>query len=336
MVDLRVQLGGAELPSPVMTASGCAGTGRELHRFVDLARLGAVVTPSVMVLPRSGDDTPRLVETPSGVLSAVGLPGPGVRAFARLDLRFLASVGARTIVSIAGTSSGEFADVASGLSAADALDTVIGVEVNLSCANLAGRGLVFARDPLAAAKVIALVREQLPRHIPVLAKLSADVTDVVAVAQACVKAGADGLVLIHAPLGMVIDTARLRPRLAGGVGGLSGPGIRPVAVRVIWDVRAAMLEGRLPTVPIVGVGGVRTGDDALQLVAAGASAVQVGTAVLSDPAAPLRVQDELAVALQDRGFATVADAVGLAHRARAATTMTPTAHPSPDTNRRSR
>ena len=174
---------------------------------------------------------------------------------------------------------------------------------------------MFACDPLASAKVVALVREQLPRDIPIFAKLSPDVTDIVEVAKACVKAGADGLTMINTLLGMVIDTDLLRPQLAGITGGLSGPAVRPVAVRAIWQTRAAMLEGRLPTVPIIGVGGVRTGADALQMVAAGASAVQVGTATFNDPSAPVRVNRELAGLLHDRGFARLGDAVGVAHTA---------------------
>jgi dihydroorotate dehydrogenase (NAD+) catalytic subunit len=157
------------------------------------------------------------------------------------------------------------------------------------------------------------VREQLPRDIPIFAKLSPDVTDIVEVAQACVEAGADGLTMINTLLGMVIDTDLMRPQLAGVTGGLSGPAIRPVAVRAIWQTRAAMLEGRLPRVPIIGVGGVRTGADALQMVAAGASAVQVGTATFNDPSAPVRVNRELAALLRDRGFARLEDAVGVAH-----------------------
>ncbi|WP_137121982.1 dihydroorotate dehydrogenase [Segeticoccus rhizosphaerae] len=312
-IDLSVQIGGRTLPNPLMTASGCAANGKELHRFFDVSQLGAFVTKSVMGGPRSGRGTPRMAETPSGMLNSIGLQGPGIHAFVKDDLRWLKSVGARAMVSIAGSSSGEYAEVAAVLRASDAFDAVVGVEVNISCPNVANRGLVFACDPLAAAKVIALVREKLPRDIPVLAKLSPDVTDIVEVARSCVKAGADGLVMINTLLGMVIDTDRLRPQLAGVTGGLSGPGIRPVAVRAIWQVHAAMLEGRLPTVPIVGVGGVRTGDDALQMVAAGASAVQVGTATFNDPRAPHRVLHELAHALATRGFPGIHDAIGIAH-----------------------
>jgi dihydroorotate dehydrogenase (NAD+) catalytic subunit len=312
-IDMSVDLAGMRLPNPLMTASGCAANGKELHRFFDIAALGAFVTKTVLMDPRSGRGTPRMAETPSGMLNSIGLQGPGVNDFARNDLAWLKSVGARVLASIAGNTAGEYADVAAVLRASPAFDAVVGIEVNISCPNVANRGLVFACDPLSAAKVIALVREKLPRDIPIFAKLSPDVTDIVEIARACVKAGADGLTMINTLLGMVIDTDLLRPQVAGVTGGLSGPAIRPVAVRAIWQVRAAMLEGRIPTVPIIGVGGVRTGDDALQLVAAGASAIQVGTATFNDPSAPIRVNRELAEALQDKGFARFSDAVGIAH-----------------------
>ena len=312
-IDMSVDLAGMRLPNPLMTASGCAANGRELHRFFDIAELGAFVTKTVMAEPRSGRGTPRMAETPSGMLNSIGLQGPGVAAFAHEDLVWLKSVGARVLASIAGNTADEYAAVAAVLRQSPAFDAVVGVEVNISCPNVANRGLVFACDPLASGKVIGLVRESLPRHIPIFAKLSPDVTDIVEIAGACVRAGADGLTMINTLLGMVIDTDRLRPQVAGVTGGLSGPAIRPVAVRAIWQVRAAMLDGRIPTVPIIGVGGVRSGDDALQLVAAGASAIQVGTATFNDPGSPLRVNRELAITLQDRGFARFSDAVGIAH-----------------------
>ena len=312
-VDMSVDLAGAVLPSPMMTASGCAANGRELHRFFDVAELGAFVTKSVMAAPRSGRGTPRMAETPSGMLNSIGLQGPGIEAFVRNDLPWLRQAGARALVSIAGSTSGEFAEVAARLRGSEAFDAVVGVEVNISCPNVANRGLVFACDPMASAKVIALVREQLPRDMPIFAKLTPDVTDIVSIAQSAVKAGASGLTMINTLPGMVIDTDLLRPQLGGITGGLSGPAVRPVAVRAIWQVRAAMLEGRLPTVPIIGVGGVRTGRDALELVAAGASAVQVGTATFNDPTAPVRVGHELRDLLQDKGFERFTDAVGIAH-----------------------
>ncbi|PRY61480.1 dihydroorotate dehydrogenase (NAD+) catalytic subunit [Knoellia remsis] len=313
-VDLSVPIGaGRVLPNPVMTASGCAANGRELHRFFDVSQLGAFVTKTVMMEPRSGRGTPRMAETASGMLNSIGLQGPGIRAFVEQDLPWLKSVGARVLVSIAGNTAGEFADVARVLADSDAFDCVVGVEVNISCPNVANRGLVFACDPLSSAKVIALVREQLPRDVPMFAKLTPDVTDIVSIADAAVKAGATGLTMINTLLGMVIDTDTLRPHLGGITGGLSGPSIRPVAVRALWQVTQAMRAGRFQTVPLIGVGGVRTGRDALELIAAGATMVQVGTATFNDPTAPQRVIGELETAVAAHGVDCVTGLVGIAH-----------------------
>ncbi len=313
VVDLGVRLAGAALPNPLMTASGCAANGRELHRFFDISRLGAFVTKTVMAAPRSGRGTPRMAETPSGMLNSIGLQGPGIDAFAAHDLPWLASVGARVLVSVAGGTPDEFAHVAAALGASPGAGSVVGIEVNISCPNVASRGLVFAIDPQASAAVVGAVRSVVPRGIPVFAKLSPDVTDLVTIAGACLGAGADGLTLINTTLGMVIDTDRMRPHLAGITGGLSGPAIRPIAVRAIWQVRSAMLDGRLPMAPIIGVGGVRTGRDALELGAAGADAIQVGTATFNDPTAPARVLDELTDLLVARGYAAFRDVVAAAH-----------------------
>ena len=313
MVDLSTTLAGATLPNPLMTASGCAANGKELHRFFDISRLGAFVTKTVMPAARSGRGTPRMAETPSGMLNSIGLKGPGIDAFADEDLPWLASVGARVLASIAGGTPDEFAQVATRLLSSPAAASVSGIEVNISCPNVASRGLVFAIDPLASAAVIAAVRAAVPAHLPVFAKLSPDVTDLVTIASACLGAGADGLTLINTTLGMAIDLDRMRPHLGGITGGLSGPAIRPIAVRAIWQVRAAMFAERIPTAPIIGVGGVASGRDALELAAAGASAIQVGTATFNDPEAPVRVLDELAGLLDERGYAAFADVVAAAH-----------------------
>ena len=313
MADLTTRLGTLTLPNPVMTASGCAANGRELHRFFDVSELGAFVTKTVMADPRSGRPTPRMAETPSGMLNSIGLQGPGIGAFLDKDLTWLKSVGARVLVSIAGNTAVEFAQVARDLVAHPAFDAVVGVEVNISCPNVANRGLVFACDPMSSAKVVSLVREELPRDFPMFAKLTPDVTDIVAIADAAVRAGAGGLTMINTLLGIAIDTDRMRPQLAAVTGGLSGPAVRPVAVRAIWQCTAAMRENRIDAVPIIGVGGVRSGLDALELLAAGASAVQVGTATFNDPSAPRRVLNELESARDERGFASLADVVGLAH-----------------------
>ena len=312
-VDLSVDLAGARLPNPVMTASGCAANGKELHRFFDVSGLGAFVTKTVMAAPRSGRGTPRMAETPSGMLNSIGLQGPGIEAFAAVDLPWLASVGARVLVSVAGGTPDEFAYVAKTLGSSPGIAAVVGIEVNISCPNVANRGLVFAIDSHAAAAVVGAVRAVVPAPIPVFAKLSPDVTDLVMIAGACLGAGADGLTLINTTLGMVIDTELMRPHLAGVTGGLSGPAIRPIAVRAIWQVRSAMLHGMLPGAPIIGVGGVRTGRDALELAAAAADAVQVGTATFNDPTAPARVIDELHQLLASRGYAAFRDVVAAAH-----------------------
>lgn len=305
-VNLSTRLAWVELPDPVLTASGCAAAGRELGQFFDVADLGGVVTKSVMVDPRAGRPTPRMAETPSGMLNAIGLQGPGIDAVLDRDLPWLAEHGARAMVSIAGSSVGEYAELARRLRDARGLTAL---EVNISCPNVEDRGQVFACDASSAAAVVAAVRAAMVPDVPVFAKLSPDVTDIVSIARACVEAGADGLSLINTLLGMAIDTSTMRPVLAGHSGGLSGPAIRPVAVRCIWQVHEAM-----PEVPLLGMGGVRGGLDALELVLAGASAVSVGTAVFNDPSAPVRVRDELAQALEARGLSRFSEAVGLAHK----------------------
>jgi len=321
LVDLSTALGAAALPNPVLTASGCAASGRELEPFFPVASLGAVVTKSVTLAARAGRPTPRMAETPSGMLNSIGLQNPGIDAFLAHDLPWLAERGARAVVSIAGGSVDDYAGLARRLQHAPAL---VAVEINISCPNVSDRGQVFACDPVAAARVVGAVRAETPAGIPVLAKLSPDVTDIVAVARSCVRAGAGGLTLVNTLLGMVIDPDTLRPVLGGGTGGLSGPAIRPVAVRCVWQVHAA-----LPDVPILGAGGIATGLDALQFVLAGASAVSVGTAVFGDPSAPARVLGELRGALAERGFARLADAVGYAHRAKAGDEHRPDRPPPP-------
>ncbi|MBI1377477.1 MAG: dihydroorotate dehydrogenase [Frankiales bacterium] len=306
-VDMTTRLGALELPSPVLTASGCAAAGRELDQFFDITEIGAVVTKSIMLNPRSGRPTPRMAETPSGMLNSIGLQGPGIEAFLDNDLEWLRARGARTVVSIAGGSVDEYTRLASKLRH---VSEVAAIEVNISCPNVEDRGQVFACRAGSAADVVSAVRRNTNPGVPVLAKLSPDVTDIVEIAQAVVDAGADGLSLINTLLGMVIDTDTLRPALAGVTGGLSGPAIRPVAVRCVYQVHAA-----LPDVPILGMGGIRTGLDALEFVLAGASAVSVGTVTFHDPSAPLRVARELAVALAERGFGSLEEAVGFAHRA---------------------
>jgi dihydroorotate dehydrogenase (NAD+) catalytic subunit len=286
-VDLRVNLAGVELPTPVLGASGCFGFGRELAEFVDLSRIGGVVTKSISREPRQGRPTPRMAETPSGMLNAIGLQNPGVEAYCANDLPFLAEARAKVVTSIFGHTVDEFALLAERLSHEDAVHLL---ELNLSCPNADHRDQVFAADPWAAADVVASVKHRARQ--PVLAKLTADVTDLVGVAKAVVDAGADGLVLINTLLGMAVDVRRRRPALAAVTGGLSGPAIRPIAVRCVWQVAQA-----LPGVPIVGTGGIATGRDAAEFLLVGATAVAVGTAAFVEPRAPRTVADELAAYL---------------------------------------
>lgn len=304
-VDLTTTLAGLTLPNPVMTASGCAAVGKELDQFFDITELGAVVTRSVTLDARAGWPAPRMVETPSGLLSGIGLQGPGLQGFLATELPWLAQRKARAVVSIAGSTLGEYGELARHIGNSPGVSAI---EVNLSSANTENRERAFACDSYQAGKVLNVVRRDIPRDIPVLAKLSTDTQSIVDVAAAVVKAGADGVVLVNTVAGMAIDPTSLRPALGSGHGGLSGPAIHPVAVRCVFEVHQAM-----PEVPIVGVGGVRSGFDALALIAAGASAVQVGSVTFTDPAAPLRVVRELREELERRNLTHVADLVGRAH-----------------------
>ena len=305
-VDMSTTLGNAWFPSPVFTASGCASSGKELAQFFPLKDIGAVVTKSVMTKPRHGRPTPRMAETPSGMLNSIGLQGPGIDSFLAHDVPWLLEQKARVIVSIAGETIEEYSTLARKLRSVSGLSAV---EVNISCPNVENRGLVFACDPDASRRVIDGVRKTIGGELPIIAKLSPDVTDLPAIAKGVVDAGADALALINTVLGMVINLDSMKPHLGGKTGGLSGPAIRPIAVRAIYQVHAA-----LPTIPILGMGGVSSGRDALELILAGASGVSIGTASFGNPTAIIQVRDELRELLASRGFSTLSQAVGYAHR----------------------
>jgi dihydroorotate dehydrogenase (NAD+) catalytic subunit len=305
-VDMSTTLGSAWFPSPVFTASGCASSGKELAQFFELKDIGAVVTKSVMDKPRHGRPTPRMAETPSGMLNSIGLQGPGMDAFLANDVPWLLEQRARVIVSIAGETIEEYATLARKLRSVSGLSAV---EVNISCPNVDNRGLVFACDPDASRRVIDGVRKTIGGELPIIAKLSPDVTDLASIARGVVEAGADALALINTVLGMVINLDTMKPHLGGKTGGLSGPAIRPVAVRAIYQVHEA-----LPHIPILGMGGVSTGRDALEMILAGASAVSVGTASFGNPSALVDIQNQLGELLAARGFATLQQAIGYAHR----------------------
>ena len=300
-VDMSTTLGNAWFPTPIFTASGCASSGKELSQFFALKDVGAIVTKSVMTKPRHGRPTPRMAETPSGMLNSIGLQGPGIDAFLANDLPWLLEQKARVVVSIAGETIEEYSTLARKIRSA--------LEVNISCPNVENRGLVFACDPDASRRVIDGVRKTIGGELPIIAKLSPDVTNLPEIAKGVVDAGADALALINTVLGMVINLETMKPHLGGKTGGLSGPAIKPIAVRAIYQVHAA-----LPHVPILGMGGVSSGRDALELILAGASAISVGTASFGNPTALITIQNELRELLAARGFATMQQAVGYAHR----------------------
>jgi dihydroorotate dehydrogenase (NAD+) catalytic subunit len=299
-VSLGVDLNGMHLPSPVLAASGCFGSGQEMAGVMDIRRVGGIVTKSVTAKPVRGLPTPRMVETPSGMLNAIGLQNPGVEEFIRKDGPFIARVGVPVIVSIAGKTLSEFADVAVQVTR---IPGVVAIEANISCPNVERRGEVFACDPAAAAEVINTVTRM--TGVPVFAKLTADVTDIVQVAEACVRAGAHGLSLINTLLGMSIDVHTFRPKLGAVTGGLSGPAIRAVAVRCVYQVARA-----LPDVPIIGMGGIRDRDSAAEFLLAGAWAVAVGTANFFNPNATAEVAQGIGEFLRERGMASPADLRG--------------------------
>lgn len=288
---LGTDLAGLQLSSPVMTAAGCGG--RELAAYTDLAGLGAFVTRTVTLDPQAGSPPPRLVGTPSGLLSAVGLQNPGLQGFLATELPWLAQHQVRTVVSVGGGSLAEYGELARRLGSAPG---VAALEVHLT-----------ARDGYQTGKVVNVVRRDLPRGMPVLAKLAPG-GDVVELARAAVDNGADAVVVAQGFPGLVIDPDTLRPVLGADVGLLSGPAVHALALRCVWDVHAA-----LPDVPVVGVGGIRSGFDALAMLLAGASAVQLGSVLFRDPSAASRIPAELVEELDRRDLASAAHAVGLAH-----------------------
>ncbi len=306
MVDLSIDIAGMELKNPVMVASGTFGYGREYAEFFDLSRLGAVMVKGVSSEPWTGNPVPRIVETPSGMLNAIGLQNPGVDYFLEVDLPWLRGFDTRIIVNIIGRSVEEYADVAARLSAAGGIDAL---EINISCPNIKEGGIQFGSDPRAAARVVEAVKRA--THLPVIPKLSPNVTDIAQMARAVEDAGADAISLVNTFLGMAIDIRRRKPVLANVFGGLSGPAIRPLAVRMVWQVYEAV------RVPLIGMGGIMDGADAAEFVLAGARAVAVGTANFIRPTAALDVLAGLERYVEETGL-SYAELIGAAHPRRTA------------------
>lgn len=301
--SLAVQIGALALKNPVLPASGTYGYGREYLPFLSPDNWGAVVTKGVSPTPWTGNPAPRVCETPAGMLNAIGLQNPGVEAFIRDALPFLRAYRVPVIVNIVGKTLDEYAAVAARLTGCP---EVSGFELNISCPNVKEGGIAFGVDPTAASAVTAAVRAATAK--PLIVKLSPNVTDITVIARAVEDAGADALSITNTLLGMAIDINARRPILANVMGGLSGPAIKPVALRLVWQTY------RQVSIPIIGMGGIVTAADALEFLMAGASAVAIGTALYVDPLTPLKVIDGIREFMRTGGFSSIAEIRGLAHR----------------------
>lgn len=298
-VDLRVAIGSLELQNPVMTASGTFGYAREFEDFVNLRRLGAIVVKGISLAPRAGNPPPRVVETACGMLNAIGLENVGVERFIREKMPYLSALGVPVIVNILGDSLAEYSQIAERLAVVPGVGAI---EVNISCPNVKKGGVAFGTDPHMAAAVTAAVKQSC--QVPVIVKLSPNVTDITVVAKAVQEAGADAVSLINTLIGMAIDLGSRRPLLANIIGGLSGPAIKPVALRMVYQVARAV------TIPIIGIGGIATAEDAMEFMLAGASAVQVGTANFVNPRASEDVLEGISAYVRQQKLESVRDLIG--------------------------
>ena len=296
-VDLSVSIGRLQLPNPILVASGTFGYAREMANLVDLSRLGGMVPKTVTREPRPGNAPWRTLETAAGMLNSIGLDNDGIDAFLLHHLPYLRTIGCPSIVSIAGRSIEDFEEMARQLEAADG---IAAIELNVSCPNVSG-GVDFGTDPSMCREVIDRVRAA--TSLPILAKLTPNVTRIADIAAAAEDGGADGLSVINTVLGMAIDWRRKKPLLGNGMGGLSGPAIKPIALRCVYQVAQRV------SIPIVGIGGIATVDDVMEFLVAGASAVQIGTANFYDPTATMKILDELPAAIEQTGGSSVSDVV---------------------------
>lgn len=300
-VDLSVKLGRLSLPNPILVASGTFGYAREMEGVVDFRRLGGILPKTVTHAPRAGNPPPRTYETSSGLLNAIGLDNDGLDYFLTNHWPYLSGLGCPVFLNIAGKTDREFPDMV-----AKAVKTpgIAAIELNLSCPNVSG-GIDFATSPEACRKVVAACRQE-AGEVPLVAKLSPNVTNLVEIAQGATEGGADAVSLVNTFLGIAIDWRRKKPILGNATGGLSGPAIKPLALRCVWQVARAV------KVPIIGIGGIATLDDCMEYFVAGASAVQLGTVNFYDPTAPLRILDALPEAIRSLGLTRHRDVIGLA------------------------
>jgi dihydroorotate dehydrogenase (NAD+) catalytic subunit len=299
--DLSVDFAGIKLKNPVLTASGTFGYGEEYGEFVDLNKLGGVIVKGVSLRPIKGNPSPRIWETPSGMLNAIGLENPGVDVFIDKKMPYLRKFDTSVIVNVFGYSSEEYVGVVERL---DGVPGISGLEVNISCPNVKAGGMAFGTDVKSTFDLLSMVRKA--TKLPMIAKLSPNVTDVTEFARAARDAGCQGISLINTLLGMAIDIQCRKPRLANVTGGLSGPAIRPVAIRMVWQTAKAV------SLPIIGMGGIATGEDALEFIMAGASAVAVGTANFVNPRATLDVVKGIETFMHEQGVGSIRDLVGKA------------------------
>ncbi|HIJ97420.1 MAG TPA: dihydroorotate dehydrogenase [Desulfuromonadales bacterium] len=297
--DMTVNLAGIPLRNPVMTASGTFGYGEEFAEYVDLESIGAMVTKGLSLKARAGNPTPRIVETPGGMLNAIGLQNVGIDAFIAKKIPFLRTVDTPVIANFFGATIDEYAEMARRL---DQIPELAGLEVNISCPNVKQGGIVFGTDPACAFDVISACRKATGK--PLIVKLSPNVTDVVVMAKACQDAGADALSLINTLTGMAIDLNRRRPILANITGGFSGPAIKPIALRMVWQVARAV------KLPIIGIGGIMNATDALEFMLAGATAVQVGTASFINPGAAQQIAADMEAWLSAHAVADIKSLIG--------------------------
>ena len=300
MPDLSVTLGRLSLRNPVLVASGTFGYAREMAGLVDFSKLGGIVPKTVTQAPRAGNPPPRTVETPSGMLNAIGLDNDGLEHFLSHHLPYLGTLPTAVLGNVAGKTEDEFVTMAARVH--EAGSGLAGLELNLSCPNVAG-GLDFATHPEVTKRIVRRCRDACP-NLPLVAKLTPNVTNITDIAKAAADGGADAVSCVNTFLGMAVDWRRRRPVLGNGVGGLSGPAIKPLALRCVWQV------ARAGVVPVIAVGGIATTDDVMEFLVAGATAVQVGTANFYDPTASARIVDELPAALASLGAESVREVVG--------------------------
>jgi dihydroorotate dehydrogenase (NAD+) catalytic subunit len=297
--DMRVDLGGIQLQNPVMTASGTFGYGREFDHLIDLNRLGGIIVKGLSLLPSRGNPPPRIVETACGMINAIGLENVGIERFIAEKLPFLQDLNPPLLVNIYGKVQEDYHQLAARIDEEAAID---GIEVNISCPNVKAGGMAFGVDPQAAFDVIRAVRSQTSKLV--IVKLSPNVTDITEIAAAVEEAGADGISLINTISAMAVDVNTRRPKIANIIGGLSGPAIKPVALRMVWQV------AQKSKLPIIGIGGIMTAEDALEFLITGATAIEVGTANFVNPRVTIDIIDGIEAFLTDHGIASVMDIIG--------------------------